>query len=160
MIVTNSPFRLIVLMTSLVIVQGCTTIPSPLQGEFNEFYPEQAVERSAGAQVRWGGTIIRTLPENDQTCIEILARQLDPSYRPISSDQTFGRFLACRSVFIDPEVFVNDRQVTITGAITGFSEQAIGEFTYRYPVVQAEAIYLWPEYIDVWRGRHYPYYWW
>ncbi|MEM1080839.1 MAG: Slp family lipoprotein [Pseudomonadota bacterium] len=140
-------------------LSACTTIPAPLEGEYSEFYPDQAIDRSTGANVRWGGTIVRTLPQQDQTCIEILARQLDVQYRPEYTDRTFGRFLACREVFMDPEVFENDRAVTIVGRIEGFQAEPIGDFDYNYPVVQAKAIYLWPEYANYWGPVTYPYPW-
>lgn len=145
--------RIAVATGLLLVLAGCTTIPAPLEGEYSDFLPEQAVERSVGAEVRWGGTVVETVPKSDQTCVEILARELDRSHRPTLSDNTHGRFLACREVFLDPEVFVNGREVTIVGRISDFETGSIGEFSYNYPRVSAESIYLWPERVAV-----HPYY--
>lgn len=145
--------RIAVATGLLLVLAGCTTIPAPLEGEYSDFLPEQAVERSVGAEVRWGGTVVETRPQSNETCVEVLARELDRSYRPTLSDSTHGRFLACREVFLDPEVFVNGREVTIVGRISDFETGSIGEFSYNYPRVNAESIYLWPERVAV-----HPYY--
>ena len=151
---------------AIVGMAGCASIPAPLEGDYSEsFQPEQANERSLGARVRWGGTVVETMPEAERTCIEILARELDRSARPIDSDANHGRFLACRDEFIDPEIFTNGREVTAVGRLESFRSGHVGEFVYEYPVLDAEAIYLWPERLETaWYGHAgygwgYPYYW-
>lgn len=130
----------------VLLLAGCASVPAPLQGDYSEaFYPEQTTDRSVGARVRWGGTIVETLPGADQTCVEILSRSLDRSYRPEVSDASYGRFIACRDQFLDPEIFVNGRDVTVTGRIEGFDSAMIGEFEYQYPRLDSDSIYLWPE---------------
>lgn len=160
-----NPFRLIIVLT-VGVIAGCASVPAPLEGNYSEaFYPDQAEERSIGANVRWGGAVVETRPEADRTCIEILAQELGSSARPMRSDQGFGRFIACRDEFIDPEIFVNGREVTVAGELTGFREGKVGEFEYVYPVVAADAVYLWPEreeqywYSHGYYNRGYPYYW-
>lgn len=148
-----------------MLLGGCATIPSPLAGDFPEFQPNQANERSLGAKVRWGGHIVATRPDADRTCIEILARDLDRDLRPIGGDHHYGRFLACREGFQDPAIFTEGRAVTMIGRLQDFEHGQIGEFDYRFPLLDAETIYLWPELSEV---RYYanpwgPYYydpWW
>lgn len=147
-------------------IAGCASVPAPLEGDYSEaFYPDQANDQSVGARVRWGGTVVETRPEANRTCIEILAQQLDSSARPEGSDEDFGRFLACRDEFIDPEIFVNGREVTVAGRLARFRDGKVGEFNYVYPVVDADSVYLWPERIEQpWYGHGYygwgyPYYW-
>lgn len=142
----------------LGLVNGCATIPAPLAGDFPEIQPEQADERSVGDRVRWGGSIVDTRPGREETCIEVLARQLDRSTRPLETDRTQGRFLACRDGFRDPAVFTNGRELTVVGRLSGFEDGKIGEFQYRYPRVDAEAIYLWSPRADV--HYYHPDPWW
>lgn len=134
---------------ALLLLSGCASIPAPLAGEFAEFQPNQATERSVGAQVRWGGSIVATQPGRDETCVEILARDLDRELRPIGGDNNYGRFLACRSGFQDPAIFTAGRDITVVGRVQDFTEGEIGEFVYRYPRLAAEVIYLWPERPDM-----------
>lgn len=151
-------------LLGLGLLSGCASIPAPLAGDYPDFQPDQATERSIGGQVRWGGQIVDTRPQADQTCIEVLARTLDREHRPVSGDRHHGRFLACREGFKDPEIFKRGRELTIIGRITDFSEGTIGEFIYRYPVLDAEVIYLWADHPDLvmlhdpWWRYHDP--WW
>jgi outer membrane lipoprotein len=147
-----------------LMLSACASIPAPLAGDFPDFQPSQATERSLGAKVRWGGHIVATRPDTDQTCIEILARDLDRDLRPIGGDHHYGRFLACRDGFQDPAIFTEARAVTVVGQLQRFEPGQIGEFDYRYPLVEAETIYLWPTRSDVyyqadpWWPYHDP--WW
>jgi outer membrane lipoprotein len=125
---------------------GCATAPAPLRGEFAAISPEQAQEGASASSVRWGGTIIRTEPGAEQTCIEILGRELSESARPRPTpDRSAGRFLACRAGFYDPAIFAEEREVTVTGRVIGVETRRIGEYDYRYPRIAADVIYLWPE---------------
>ena len=161
-------FRLMIIL-AVGVVAGCASVPAPLEGDYSEsFYPDQATDRSTGANVRWGGIVVETRPEAKRTCIEILAQELDRTARPVRSDREYGRFIACRNEFIDPEIFVNGREVTVAGQLSGFREGNVGEFEYVYPVVAADAVYLWPErdryeygypYGHGYYGFGYPYYW-
>ncbi|MGY6554454.1 MAG: Slp family lipoprotein [Wenzhouxiangella sp.] len=148
---------------AILLLSGCASIPAPLVGDFAEFQPNQATDRSVGAQVRWGGTIVETQPSRDETCVEILARDLDRELRPIGGDNNFGRFLACRSGFQDPAIFTTGRDITVVGRVQGFVDGEIGDFVYRYPRLSAEVIYLWPERPDmvlVRGGGFYDPFWW
>lgn len=132
---------------ALLLLGGCATAPKPLRGEFSTQSPEQASSASAaGDVVRWGGSIVSVAPSANETCFEILGRELNESARPrVARDVSAGRFLACRAGFYDPAIFEQDREVTVTGRVTGFETRRIGEYDYRYPRVAADVVYLWPE---------------
>ena len=134
------------LLGSALTLVGCATPPKPLRGDFSPVVPAQAAgSEQVGDTVRWGGRIIAVAPTPEETCMEILGRELSASARPTRSlDQSQGRFLACRSGFYDPAIFTTERDVTITGRIVAFETHRIGEYEYRYPRVAADVIYLWP----------------
>ncbi|GAB4174661.1 MAG: hypothetical protein Kow0020_10180 [Wenzhouxiangellaceae bacterium] len=141
------------------LLSACASLPEPLAGDYSqEFQPTQATERSVGARVRWGGVVIETRPERNRTCIEVLAQPLGRDGRPRPSDQDWGRFIACSPQFFDPEIFVRGREVTATGRLTGFQTGQVGEFEYRYPVLEADSVYLWPRRVEIDEEYHY-YYW-
>ena len=148
------------LAAALLLVGGCATAPKPLQGEFSALLPEQAsVAQPAGERVRWGGGIVTVSPTANQTCIEVLGRDLNESARPRSTpDLIAGRFLACRSGFYDPAIFAPEREVTVTGRIDGYETRRIGEYDYQYPRVAADVIYLWPERREVGVYHHSPFF--
>lgn len=141
------------------LLASCATVPAPLQGQFMPTTPREAVAGAGGQSVRWGGEIIKVEPKAGSTCFEILARELDSSARPIARDPSGGRFIACHAGFQDPEEFKQGREITVVGRVTGVDHGRIGEFDYRYPHVEADAIHLWkprplyvrtPPYYDPW----------
>lgn len=145
------------------IASGCATQPRPLQGEYAQITPRQAVERDAtGAVVRWGGRIVDVEPQPNRTCFHMISTRLDAYGRPYwASDDVGGRFVACRTGFYDPAVFEKNREVTFTGRVDGYENRRIGQYDYRLPRVNADVVYLWPvrERVDV-VTRPAPWPWW
>ena len=148
----------IILLASLV--TACASVPQPLVGEFPSLEPQQAKQLAQNQNIRWGGVIIAVNPQQDSTCLEILGKPMDTKQRPINEDGTIGRFIACKNQFLDPAVFAEGREVTVTGPIRQIEERLIGEFVYSYPIIDATTIYLWAERTD--RVSYYTggfYYW-
>ena len=156
-------FRIVGFGLAALLLAACASQPKPLQGEFTEISPQDAVERdSTGAMVRWGGRIVRTEPLANRTCFEMISTRLNSYGRPYwASDDVGGRFIACRTGFYDPALFASNREVTFTGRIDGYENKRIGEYDYRFPRVAADVVYLWPvrERVDV-VTRPAPWPWW
>jgi len=98
-----------------------------------------------GRQVRWGGRLIETDNRVQDTRLTVLAQPLGKDGEPGNEDVSLGRFIAVVPGFLDPKVYAPDRLVTITGTVQGSVPGMVGEHPYRYPVVAAQAWYLWPE---------------
>jgi outer membrane lipoprotein len=125
---------------------GCATIPQPLAGNYAPVTLDAARSGTANAaQVRWGGEIVETQPREQQTCFFVLAEPLDSQARPKPSEDSLGRFVACKQGFYDPEVFAKGREITVTGTLNGTVQHKIGQFDYTYPRVEAANVYLWPK---------------
>ncbi len=129
------------------LASACVSVPQPLQGAFLPITPSEAATGGHdGATVRWGGVIARTEPLADRTCFEVVATRLDADGEPARPESdSLGRFIACRSGFYDPVVFAHGRSVTFTGRLDGVREGKVGEYTYRYPLLTADVVYLWPK---------------
>lgn len=153
-------YKSILLIPVLATLAACATAPAPLKGEFSALVPSEVVDGShLHERVRWGGEIIKVSPAENETCFEVLSRELDAAARPHKQDNSDGRFIACRSGFYDPEVFTKERELTVVGTVSGTEVGRIGEFDYNYPKVAAEAIYLWPKRPLVIEQRYgWPYY--
>jgi outer membrane lipoprotein len=153
----------ILLASATVLAAACASQPTPLQGQYTQVSPREAVDRdSTGAIVRWGGRIVEVEPQPDRTCFHMISTRLDAYARPYwASDDVGGRFVACRSGFYDPAVFERNREVTFTGRIDGYESRRIGQYDYRLPRVAADVVYLWPvrERVDV-VTRPAPWPWW
>lgn len=144
--------RSLFLAGTVSLLGACATAPQPLQGSFTQVTPRDATAGAqVGAQVRWGGRIIETKPDQNATCFQLVSRPLNATGRPSSSepDNTDGRFIACRAGFYDPAVFAPGREVTFVGRIESFENTRIGEYDYRLPKVNADVVYLWPEVREV-----------
>lgn len=151
--------RTFILLLSSSLLGACASIPQPLRGEFAALTPEQATD--AQASVRWGGRIIEVLPAPDRTCLEVLGQPLDTRARPRAGDEEIGRFRACKPGFLDPAVFMQGRQVTVTGRIDGTETRQLGEYSYQMPRVAIDELMLWPEpaEVDSIYLRHDPFFW-
>ena len=150
----------------VVMLCGCATgvppaIRQPVAG------PDVATARKdiaavEGQRVRWGGEIAKVDNRPDHTLVEVVSRPLEKGGRPRSSDATGGRFLARIPGFIDPAVYKADRLFTVTGTVTGSVVRKVGEYPYRYPVVDVESYHLWepltPAYGYPYPGPYRPWY--
>ncbi len=116
-----------------------------------------------GKVVLWGGVIIETVNRPDATLIIVRQTELDFQKQPKEMDRSQGRFIVRYEGFLDPAIYSKDREVTVSGAITGGEERLVGERRYVYPVIDARDIRLWekrkegPYYYDPWYGGPYPY---
>lgn len=128
------------------LLAACARPPKHLAGEYS---PVSVTEAQAaphqGEAVRWGGLIASMRPEKSKTCFEIAAFGLDGQARPILSDQSAGRFLACAPDFYEPSVYAAGREVTVVGALNGTTKRKVGDYDYTFPRVDAAIVHLWPE---------------
>ena len=162
---TESIYKRILQLASVTLLfSACTTIPEQLQGTYAEISPARVEPSVYGSSVLWGGVIIDAKNKEENTCFEILSREMDKYMRPRVEDRTSGRFIACKPGFHDPEVFAKGREVTITGTIRNIEARQIDEFSYRYPVLDVNELVLWEIRQEVLVYNNYdpfyhPYYW-
>jgi outer membrane lipoprotein len=151
--------RATVLTFLVALVSACTTVPEQIQGTFTQVTPVRVNPAVFGTEIRWGGTILSAENKDEQTCFEILSRALDKHLRPEKEDFTAGRFIACKSGFLDPEVFTRGREVTLTGNIRNIEVHELSGFSYRYPVVDVDSLVLWQKRRTVMVVNHSSPYW-
>jgi len=145
--------RLLALLTLILVLSACTTIPEQIQGTYAEISPARVEPSVFGSDVRWGGVIVGSTARDNQSCLEILSHDLDKYLRPKIEDSTAGRFIACQADFLDPMVFTAGREVTITGKIQKIEVRKVEDFDYRYPVVMVNDLVLWQKRQVVMRYR-------
>jgi outer membrane lipoprotein len=157
------------LLCSALALSACATIPKELAagGPYSATTPQQAQTGThEGERVRWGGVIIRTTPQTEHTCFEMMGLSLDSTAEPQSNDHSIGRFIACAKGFYEPALYVAGRTATFTGHIEGTEQQKVGDFLYSFPRLNADAVYLWPKrpnivyvpYYDPFWDPFWPYY--
>jgi outer membrane lipoprotein len=174
MLATKSSWLLLAIS---VVLAGCaSTIPpeisSPPANSPTVSIARGGIEPFLGSEVRWGGLIVSVQNRENDTRIEIVARELNSSGRPLDSDFSPGRFIAVLEGFIDPAVYAEKRQITVYGMLLESVDQLIDQHVYAYPVVAARSYMLWqplperdpymysPYWYDPWYGPwHGPYRW-
>jgi outer membrane lipoprotein len=97
-----------------------------------------------GKVVMLGGTIVQTVPKVGETEIEVLQKELLAGGEPRLTDRSEGRFLIVADRFLDPAIYKPDRDLTVAGRVVGSAVQRVGEVDYRYPMIAADELYLWP----------------
>lgn len=140
--------RFAILLMALLLGACASPIPQAIRQVPADNPSLAAVRANAagylGQQVRWGGTIIETENREDATRLLVLERPLTRSGRPDHTDDSGGRFIAIVPDFLEPEVYAPDRRFTVTGTLLRTEAGKVGDYPYTYPVVQADAWYLWP----------------
>ena len=149
------------LLLAGLLLAGCTAqIPQNIkQAPPNDPSIEQVRNSSIEDQiwqVRWGGEILEVENLENETRFTVLATPLTSGGEPKTTDNSGGRFIANVPVFLDPKIYATGRQLTVSGSVVRFEDRKVGEFAYRYPVVQADSYYLWPEVITPAYGYPYP----
>jgi outer membrane lipoprotein len=145
--------RFLTITIVILALSACTTIPEQIQGSYPEISPARVEPGVFGSSARWGGVILNSKNKDSGTCFEVLSRELDKYLRPELQDATLGRFIACTKGFNDPIIFTKGREITVTGRIQGIEVQKVGDFDYRYPVLEVEDLVLWEKRKVVMRYR-------
>ncbi|MEA3412227.1 MAG: Slp family lipoprotein [Pseudomonadota bacterium] len=154
---TRRSMPLLAILLFAALDSGCSSqVPALIRKSPDDNPPLQPVRADVdaflGRSVRWGGKIAEVQNLETETGIEVVALPLERRGRPRASGESDGRFLARIPGFIDPEVYKEGQLLTVFGKVSGQTERDIGEYRYLYPVVTAQAYYLWPPEI------YYPYY--
>lgn len=102
-------------------------------------------EAQKGKVVLLGGTIIQTVPKPGLTEMEILQKPLDYFDEPRETDRSEGRFLVLADGFLDPAIYRKDRKITVVGEVVGSEVRRLEALDYRYPVLKAKSLKLWPK---------------
>ncbi len=102
-------------------------------------------EAYKGKIVIFGGVIAQTTPKPGQTELEIVQKNLDSSNEPETTDKSDGRFLVIADGFRDPFIYKKDRKITVAGEVIGSEVRKLDALDYRYPVIKALELKLWPQ---------------
>lgn len=148
---------------ALLFLTGCATrLPENIRTDHDNLTNFSAVmaspDSTEGDLVRWGGVIAEVRNRAEHSEIEVVFFTLRGTGRPYVSDQTPGRFRVRVEGFADPEVYARGRSITVLGTYQSMVEDTIDEFVYRFPLVRAQGVHLWPEEpqrVDVWHHDMY-----
>lgn len=101
--------------------------------------PEQYRDRT----VMYGGDIIQTWVETNETWVEVLQKPLDWQNRPQDADVSYGRFFIQFPGFQDPAIYAPGRKITVIGEVQGKRVEKIKDLDYTFPVILSRETHLW-----------------
>ncbi|GEA60573.1 Slp family lipoprotein [Vibrio comitans] len=136
----------IALVLGLVLV-GCSSLPDSLvssnekivtdYGDWVNSAPE------AVSEVRLGGVIAEITNLKEKTRLEIVNLPIAKDGKPDINVEPEGRFVAYVDGFIDPVTFSKGRLISVLGNPDGNETGKVGEYEYRFPVLNANGYHLW-----------------
>lgn len=133
-----------------LILSACSTIPEQVRTMDEQILVSYADVKNdpAGkqaAKARWGGVIAEVENRKDYTVLEVVNFKLNHSTKPVSANESLGRFKVYYKGLLDPVIYQKGKSVTAVGVITTAEQGKIGELDYQFPVLMASGIYLWKE---------------
>jgi len=150
---------------------SCSVISGQIRDEAMAPMPFKTLVQNApqytGQTVILGGFILSTENKADETLISVLQTPLSSMEYPYNKDLSEGRFVVVHKGFLDPEVYRQNRRITVAGTIVGFKTEQIGSCPYDCLTIESRQIYMWPKNLQrnyYWRDepyywRHDPFYW-
>ncbi len=139
------------LLLPALLLGGCAVNPPPfppqdLGAVATRLTPQQVAQDSTllDRQVLWGGVIVESHNAADHTELTVLAYPLDADQEPDTSKDAIGRFLLRKPGYLETLVYAPKREITVVGTVKKIQERTVGDTSYRYPVVEADRIHLWP----------------
>jgi outer membrane lipoprotein len=139
------------LLTGLAATMLCACITTPpfprdrLVQVDPALTPEQAVqEHITDRQVLWGGVIIESINLSEQTVFTVLNYPLDTSQRPNTAKTPANRFKVHYPGYLETMVYAPGREITVLGNLQASEDDKVGSAPYRFAVVKADRVYLWP----------------
>jgi len=130
-------------LLAVLLMSGCASSPplSRIAGPT----PDDVIAGNRDVQnVHWGGRIVQVENLRDHTRVEVLSFPLSNVGEPLLDAEAHGRFIVEKSGFLEPREYAPDRRIEVRGRLQGFEDGRVGDAAYRYPVVAAEQIKLWP----------------
>lgn len=109
--------------------------------------PQGAAARAdppIGRRVLWGGGIVASVNRAQVTEVEVIAYPLAASQRPDDRAAPLGRFVLVWPGYLETVDYAPGRRVTARGTLREVRPGKVGQAGYRYPVIEAEAVHLWP----------------
>lgn len=131
-----------------LLLGACASAPPIDAGGAREGLSAETVAEAGpvfdGERVLWGGRIVEVRNEAEDTVIEILDYPLDSGQRPDTDATAGARFLVVQPGFLDPVDYAAGRLLTALGTLTPSRTARAGDAERVLPVVEAEALELWP----------------
>ncbi len=96
----------------------------------------------SGKRVLLGGVIVATRNIAEGTEIELMHKKLDSAGNMETGDYSGGRFVFFNKGYLEPEIYSSGRKLIGVGKVTGQKQGKVGEYPYRFPIIEVEELHL------------------
>ncbi len=131
---------------ALVLLSGCSSIPANLDSQAPNLisdYRQWNQTTELQTPIRLGGVIAKVDNLADRTRIEVVNLPISSKGKPDIDQEPDGRFVAYVDGFADPVKLSEGRLITVLGRAKGVEEGKVGEFDYRFMVMDQGSYHLW-----------------
>lgn len=139
----------IVSVLFITLLAACSTgKPSLFATSANDISYQQLsrqVEQFQHQTVRWGGVIVEVENAEDLARLTVVHFPLTRYGKPITSENSDGRFVVLSEGFLDPIIYAKGKLITVIGQVEGSETQQIDKRTLTLPVIRLQENHLWPE---------------
>jgi outer membrane lipoprotein len=161
--------QLLALACLMAALSACSVMSSQMRAQVDtsKSYHEltQNPGASLGLSVILGGYVLKVTNQPQKTTLMVLQAPLGFRDQPGQRDRSKGRLIVEYPGFLDPEVYTEDRKVTVGGRILESAPRGGDGTPYPYLRIAATEVHLWPqpkpyEAYDPWwpYPYRYPYY--
>jgi len=137
------------LLMICLLLSACASLPQAMKNvPVTDITHAQAIENMdthKDAPVRWGRVIIDVENNENYTLIQALLYPISYLGRPNLAKPNGGLFIIRSEKFLDPLIYAKENEITVVGTLNGYKERKVGKKIIRVPLIQSEAIHLWPE---------------
>ncbi len=148
MVKTMFILRLLPVMLLLLLLSACSHRPQFDTAQVTTtLTPQQVIAEApqhVGKEVLWGGMIIHANNLAEGARLEILAYPLDSSQTPRLNQPPLGRFLLQHDGYLETLDYAPGRRLSVHGSIERIEDGMVDQSPYRFPVVSARKLHLWP----------------
>ncbi|MEZ9777731.1 Slp family lipoprotein [Vibrio sp. 10N.261.54.A5] len=141
-----SKLRLIALSLGVLVLAGCSSLPSELEAKSEPVisdYQQWVDQLPEAKSVRLGGVISKVTNLKDKTRIEVANMPISSSGKPDIDAEPKGRFVGYIDGYVEPLSFAEGRLVTLVGTSNGTEDGTIGDYPYTFPVMNVYNQRLW-----------------
>ncbi|MFW7523011.1 Slp family lipoprotein [Vibrio ostreicida] len=134
------------LFSATLLLSACTTLPDNLVSSDPHLltdYTRWDPDASGGQDLRLGGVIASVTNLETVTRIEVVNLPINSDGKPDINREPSGRFVGYIDGFIDPVSATQGRLVTFLGNNHGVEHAKVGEYDYRFPVMDIKSYHLW-----------------
>ncbi|MDG3087491.1 Slp family lipoprotein [Vibrio hannami] len=139
--------RIITALFLATLLSACSSLPDQLastnENLITDYGQWLAQDADMESEIRLGGMIANVTNLKDKTRIEIANMPISSAGKPNLKANPEGRFVAYFDGYLEPMTYSEGRLITVLGNSAGEEQGQVGEYDYKFRVLNASGSHLW-----------------